>query len=74
MVRRYRQSVTALRARTEDAFIARYRPMYIRQTGQATGAGCIAVGIIMAVTGLTVGIISIVNGSLLLKRKSELEF
>ncbi|MGR9815124.1 phage baseplate assembly protein, partial [Escherichia coli] len=35
-------TTTALRARTEDAFIARYRPMYIRQTGQATGAGCIA--------------------------------
>ena len=30
-------TTTALRARTEDAFIARYRPMYIRQTGQATG-------------------------------------
>ena len=27
-----------------------------------------------AVTGLTVGIISIVNGALLLKRKSEIEF
>ena len=35
-------TTSALRARTEDAFIARYRPMYIRQTGQATGAGCIA--------------------------------
>ena len=39
-----------------------------------TGAGCIAVGIVMAVTGLTVGIISIVNGALLLKRRSEIEF
>ena len=39
-----------------------------------TGAGCIALGVIIAVTGLTVGIISIVNGALLLKRKSEIEF
>ena len=38
------------------------------------GAGSIAIGIIMAVTGLTVGIIAIVNGALLLKRKSEIEF
>lgn len=38
------------------------------------GAGCIAVGIVMAVAGLTAGIISIVNGALLLKRKSEIEF
>ena len=28
----------------------------------------------IAVTGLAVGIISIVNGALLLKRKSEIEF
>ena len=46
----------------------------IYKTMRNTGAGCIAVGIIMAVTGLTVGIISIVNGALLLKRKSEIEF
>lgn len=46
----------------------------VYKTMRNTGAGCIAVGIIMAVTGLTVGIISIVNGSLLLKRKSEIEF
>ena len=45
-----------------------YKPM------RNTGAGCIAVGIVMAITGLTVGIISIVNGALLLKRKSEIEF
>ena len=31
-------------------------------------------GIVIAITGLTVGIISIVNGALLLKRKSEIEF
>lgn len=36
-------TTTALRARTEDAFIARYRPMYIRQTGQATGQAVLRV-------------------------------
>ena len=48
--------------------------VYKRQTMRNTGAGCIALGVIIAVTGLTVGIISIVNGALLLKRKSEIEF
>lgn len=46
----------------------------VYKTMRNTGAGCIAVGIIMAVAGLTAGIISIVNGALLLKRKSEIEF
>lgn len=46
----------------------------IYKTMRNTGAGCIAVGIVIAITGLTVGIISIVNGALLLKRKSEIEF
>ena len=46
----------------------------VYKTLRNTGAGCIAVGIIIAVTGLAVGIISIVNGALLLKRKSEIEF
>lgn len=46
----------------------------VYKTMQNTGAGCIVIGIIIAVTGLTVGIISIINGSLLLKRKSEIEF
>ena len=44
----------------------------VYKTMRNTGAGCIAVGIIIAVTGLAVGIISIVNGALLLKRKSEI--
>ncbi|WBM69124.1 baseplate protein [Buttiauxella sp. WJP83] len=35
-------TTTALRARTADASISRYRPMYVQQTGQATGASCIA--------------------------------
>lgn len=35
-------TTTALRARTTDASITRYRPMAVQQTGQATGASCIA--------------------------------
>ena len=46
----------------------------VYKTMRNPGAGCIALGVIIAVTGLTVGIISIVNGALLLKRKSEIEF
>ena len=46
----------------------------VYKTMRNIGAGCIAIGVIIAVTGLTVGIISIVNGALLLKRKSEIEF
>ena len=46
----------------------------VYKTMRNKGAGCIAIGVIIAVTGLTVGIISIVNGALLLKRKSEIEF
>ena len=36
----------------------------VYKTMRNTGAGCIAIGVIIAVTGLTVGIISIVNGAL----------
>ena len=46
----------------------------VYKTMRNTGPGCIAIGVIIAVTGLTVGIISIINGALLLKRKSEIEF
>lgn len=72
MVRRYRQSVTVKNKMKLKKDVKHMERVY--KTMRNTGAGCIAVGIIMAVTGLTVGIISIVNGSLLLKRKSELEF
>ena len=44
------------------------------QTMRNTGAGSIAVAIIILVTRVTVGIISIVNGALLLKHKSDIEF
>lgn len=35
-------TTTALRAKTADAAISRYRPMAVQQTGQATGESCIA--------------------------------
>ena len=46
----------------------------VYKTMKVTGAGWIAAGVVILVTGLVVGIISIVNGALLLKRKSEIEF
>ena len=46
----------------------------VYKTMQRTGACSIAVGIIMLVTGVTVGIMSIVCGGLLLKRKGEITF
>ena len=46
----------------------------VYKTMQRTGACNIAVGIIMLVTGVTVGIMSIVCGGLLLKRKGEITF
>lgn len=46
----------------------------IYKTMRDTGAGSIAVGIVILVLGITVGIISIINGTLLLKRKNELTF
>lgn len=35
-------TTTALRSKTADAGIGRYRPMVVQQTGQSTGASCIA--------------------------------
>ena len=39
-----------------------------------SGAGNIAIGIILLVTGVTVGIISIINGASLLKHKNNITF
>ena len=39
-----------------------------------SGAGNIAIGIILLVTGVTVGIISIINGASLLKHKNKITF
>lgn len=43
-------------------------------TMRNAGACNIALGIIVLVTGLVTGIISIVYGSILLKRKNDIEF
>ena len=46
----------------------------IYKTMRNTGAGSIALGVIILVSGLIVGILSIVNGALLLKRKNDITF
>lgn len=46
----------------------------VYKTMRNAGTVNIVVGIIITVTGLTVGIMSIVNGAVLLKRKSEITF
>ena len=46
----------------------------IYKTMRNTGAINITVGIIILVTGVTVGILSIVSGGVLLKRKSDIVF
>ena len=46
----------------------------VYKTMRNVGAGNIAIGIIIAITGQAVGVVAIVNGALLLKRKSEIEF
>ena len=46
----------------------------VYKTMRNSGAACIAVGIVVATVGLTTGIIAIISGALLLKRKSEITF
>ena len=46
----------------------------IYKTMRNAGAGSIAAGSVIAATGLAAGIVSIVIGAILLKRKSEIEF
>lgn len=41
---------------------------------QSAGAGSIAIGIIMIVTGVAAGIIAIINGARLLKHKHNITF
>ena len=43
-------------------------------TMKNSGAGNIAVGIIVLVVGITVGVLSIVSGASLLKNKSKITF
>ena len=44
----------------------------IYQTLASSGAGSLALGIVVLVTGLVTGILMIVNGARLLRRKSEI--
>lgn len=44
----------------------------VYKTMTGAGAGNIAVGIVVMVTGIVSGILMIVNGARLLKRKSEI--
>ena len=46
----------------------------IYKTMRNSGSCSIAIGIVILVTGVTVGILSIVSGSILLKRKAEITF
>ncbi|MCI8886458.1 MAG: hypothetical protein HFG70_00055 [Hungatella sp.] len=46
----------------------------IYKTMRNTGAANIAVGIVLISVGLIAGIVSIVTGAILLKRKSEITF
>ena len=43
-------------------------------TMKNSGAGSIAIGIIVLVVGITVGLLSIVSGASLLKHKREITF
>ena len=46
----------------------------VYKTMRNTGAGSIALGVIILVSGLIIGILSIVNGALLLKGKNDITF
>ena len=46
----------------------------VYKTMRNSGASSIAVGIVIATVGLTAGIIAIISGALLLKRKSDITF
>ncbi|MDO4275313.1 MAG: hypothetical protein Q4D16_16705 [Eubacteriales bacterium] len=44
----------------------------IYKTMSRTGAGSLVIGIVVLVTGLVTGILMIVNGAKLIKRKSDI--
>ena len=46
----------------------------IYKTMRNTGAACVAAGIVVASVGLAPGIVAIVSGAVLLKRKTEITF
>lgn len=46
----------------------------VYKTMRTVGAANIAVGVVIAAVGLAAGIVTIVSGAVLLKRKSEITF
>lgn len=46
----------------------------IYKTMARCGAGSIALGIVVLITGITAGVLMLVSGTRLLKRKSEITF
>lgn len=46
----------------------------VYKTMRRTGACSIAVGVVILVTGLVAGVLSIICGGMMLKRKSEITF
>lgn len=44
------------------------------KTMRTTGSGSIVLGIVMLVSGVVCGVLSIINGARLLKKKSEIIF
>lgn len=44
------------------------------KTMKTVGGGCIALGIVVLVTGIVSGILMVVNGARLLKAKKEITF
>ncbi len=46
----------------------------VYKTMRNTGAASIAIGIVIATVGMTAGVIAIISGALLLKRKGDITF
>lgn len=46
----------------------------VYKTMTSTGAGTVALGIIVLVTGVATGVLAIVNGARLLKNRKEITF
>ncbi|WP_192848882.1 hypothetical protein [Roseburia sp. 499] len=44
------------------------------KTMNATGVGSIAIGIVILISGVVCGVLSIINGGRLLRKKSEIIF
>ncbi len=59
----------AVQGKGKEAYMER-----IYKTMRNTGACSIAAGIVILVAGVAVGVVSIISGSILLKRRSEIIF